>query len=71
METPIQAYDTHMQPPRLAKGVEDRMPALPSFLYGLQHVFVSNVWLDPLFIAAMVGMPLATAPYRTRSLGCF
>src|SRR5258708_2887862 len=37
------------------------MPLFQSFLYGLQHVFVSNVWLDPLFIAAMVGLPLAMA----------
>ncbi|KIL42351.1 uracil permease [Gordoniibacillus kamchatkensis] len=34
---------------------------LQNALLGLQHVFVSNVWLDPLFIAAMVGLPLAAA----------
>lgn len=41
------------------QGVEQRLPPLQNVLYGLQHVFVSNVWLDPIFIAAMVGMPLA------------
>ncbi|OPA81540.1 uracil permease [Paenibacillus selenitireducens] len=32
-----------------------------NILYGLQHVFVSNVWLDPIFVAAMVGLPVALA----------
>lgn len=36
--------------------VESRVGAPQSLLLGLQHVFVSNVWLDPLFIAAMIGM---------------
>jgi uracil-xanthine permease len=47
--------------PDLSRDIERKMPLFQSFLYGLQHVFVSNVWLDPLFIAAMVGMPLAMA----------
>jgi uracil-xanthine permease len=40
-------------------GIEEKMPPIKSFLYGLQHVFVSNVWLDPLFVAAMIGLPAA------------
>jgi xanthine/uracil permease len=39
----------------------ERPRALTNVLLGLQHVFVSNVWLDPLFIAAMIGLPLAAA----------
>src|SRR5262249_5376266 len=42
--------------------VEQHVGRLPSLLLGLQHIFVSNVWLDPLFIAAMIGMtPIATS----------
>jgi uracil-xanthine permease len=40
-------------------GIEEKMPPIKSLLYGLQHVFVSNVWLDPLFVAAMIGLPAA------------
>lgn len=28
-------------------------------LLGLQHVLVSNVWLDPVFVAGAIGLPLA------------
>ena len=28
-------------------------------LLGLQHVLVSNVWLDPVFVAGVIGLPLA------------
>lgn len=27
-------------------------------LAGLQHVFVSNVWLDPIYVAAAAGLSL-------------
>lgn len=40
---------------------DERPRPLQNAMLGLQHVFVSNVWLDPLFIAAMVGLPLAAA----------
>ncbi|MBM7652116.1 solute carrier family 23 protein [Neobacillus cucumis] len=40
-------------------GIDERLPGLRTFLYGLQHVFVSNVWLDPIFVAAMIGLPLS------------
>ena len=45
----------------LAVGVEEKLPPLRNFLYGIQHVFVSNVWLDPVFVAAMIGLPVALA----------
>ncbi|WP_207652408.1 solute carrier family 23 protein [Desulfosporosinus sp. FKB] len=47
--------------PVLTIGVEERLPPLRNVLYGLQHVFVSNVWLDPIFVAAMIGLPVALA----------
>lgn len=43
----------------LTIGVEDKLPPGKTFLLALQHVFVSNVWLDPVFVAAMIGLPLA------------
>lgn len=46
---------------RLTVGLEEKLPPLKGFMYGLQHVFVSNVWLDPVFVAAMIGLPLALA----------
>jgi uracil-xanthine permease len=39
-------------------GIDEKLPPVKSVLYGLQHVFVSNVWLDPIFVAAMIGLPL-------------
>ncbi|MDO7906468.1 solute carrier family 23 protein [Paenibacillus sp. JX-17] len=41
--------------------VEEKLSPSRTLLYGVQHVFVSNVWLDPLFIAAAAGLPLALA----------
>jgi uracil-xanthine permease len=43
----------------LTVGVEEKLPPVKSLLYALQHVFVSNVWLDPVFVASMIGLPLA------------
>ena len=28
-------------------------------LLGFQHVLVSNVWLDPVFVAGAIGLPIA------------
>ncbi|HYK74537.1 MAG TPA: solute carrier family 23 protein [Pseudoneobacillus sp.] len=42
-------------------GIDEKLPPIKNFLYGLQHVFVSNVWLDPIFVAAMIGLPFAMA----------
>lgn len=35
-------------------------------LLGLQHVLVSNVWLDPVFVAGAIGLPLASSPAWSR-----
>ncbi|WP_257967945.1 solute carrier family 23 protein [Peribacillus deserti] len=43
----------------IAVGIDEKLPPVKAFLYGLQHVFVSNVWLDPIFVAAMIGLPLS------------
>ncbi|TWE08054.1 NCS2 family nucleobase:cation symporter-2 [Neobacillus bataviensis] len=40
-------------------GLEEKLPAWKTFLYALQHICVSNVWLDPIFVAAMIGLPLS------------
>ena len=40
-------------------GLEEKLPPFKTFLYALQHVGVSNVWLDPIFVAAMIGLPLS------------
>jgi len=40
-------------------GLEERLPAWKTFFYALQHICVSNVWLDPIFVAAMIGLPLS------------
>jgi uracil-xanthine permease len=45
----------------LTVGVEEKLPFGKNLLYGLQHVFVSNVWLDPVFVAALIGLPMALA----------
>ncbi|MCP3027665.1 solute carrier family 23 protein [Halobacillus sp. A5] len=42
----------------LTVGVEEKLSPAKGFLYGLQHVFVSNVWLDPIYVAALIGLPL-------------
>ncbi|GGD55517.1 uracil-xanthine permease family protein [Paenibacillus nasutitermitis] len=48
-------------PVYLTVGVEEKLPVHKTVLYGLQHVFVSNVWLDPVFVAALIGLPMALA----------
>ncbi|MFC7393615.1 solute carrier family 23 protein [Scopulibacillus cellulosilyticus] len=42
-------------------GLEEKLSPVRGFLYGLQHVFVSNVWLDPVFVTAMIGLSFALA----------
>jgi uracil-xanthine permease len=45
----------------LTLGLEDR-PALPqAVIMGFQHVLVSNVWLDPVFVAAVGGLSAGLA----------
>lgn len=49
------------RPADLTLGLEDR-PALPQAIaLGFQHVLVSNVWLDPVFVAAVGGLSGALA----------
>lgn len=40
------------------KGTSGRLTP-KNVLLGLQHVLVSNVWLDPVFVAGAIGLPLA------------
>lgn len=40
-------------------GSEEKLSPAKGFFYGVQHVFVSNVWLDPVFVTVMIGLPLA------------
>lgn len=56
-----EVQDENLGLPALTIGVEEKLPPLRNFFYGLQHVFVSNVWLDPVFVAAMIGLPVALA----------
>ncbi|WP_160725625.1 solute carrier family 23 protein [Bacillus sp. USDA818B3_A] len=49
-------------------GIDERLSRLKTFLYGLQHVFVSNVWLDPIFVAAMIGLPLSQSANIVNSI---
>ena len=48
-------------PTGLTVGLEDR-PSMPAAVaLGFQHVLVSNVWLDPVFVAAVGGLSAALA----------
>ena len=42
--------------PTLTMGLEDRPSAPQAVALGFQHVLVSNVWLDPVFVAAVGGL---------------
>ena len=35
-------------------------------LLGFQHVLVSNVWLDPVFVAGAIGLPIALSWFACR-----
>src|SRR5207253_9943184 len=59
----LMAADVAAERPRstLTLGLEDR-PALPqAVVMGFQHVLVSNVWLDPVFVAAVGGLSAGLA----------
>jgi NCS2 family nucleobase:cation symporter-2 len=45
----------------LTIGLEERPPMPQAVALGLQHVLVSNVWLDPVFVAAVGGLSAALA----------
>jgi NCS2 family nucleobase:cation symporter-2 len=42
-------------------GLEDRPPLPQALALGVQHVLVSNVWLDPVFVAAAGGLSVSLA----------
>lgn len=48
-----------MENEKIVIGIDEKLSPAKGILYGLQHVFVSNVWLDPIFVAAMIGLPLS------------
>jgi len=45
----------------LTLGLEERPPLPQAVALGFQHVLVSNVWLDPVFVAAVGGLSAALA----------
>src|ERR671932_799579 len=49
------------RPATLTLGLEDRPPLPQAVVLGLQHVLVSNVWLDPVFVAAVGGLSAGLA----------
>lgn len=52
---------TSARPAGLTLGLEERPPLASAVALGLQHVLVSNVWLDPVFVAAAAGLALPLA----------
>jgi uracil-xanthine permease len=53
------ADTTEARPTGLTLGLEER-PSMPEAVaLGFQHVLVSNVWLDPVFVAAVAGLSAA------------
>ncbi|MBM7691670.1 NCS2 family nucleobase:cation symporter-2 [Peribacillus deserti] len=55
----MEQKEINLNPQEITVDIEEKLPPFKTFLYGLQHVFVSNVWLDPIFVAAMIGLPLS------------
>jgi xanthine/uracil permease len=47
---------TKARPPGLILGLEERPNPPQAIALGFQHVLVSNVWLDPVFVAAVAGL---------------
>ena len=45
----------------LTLGLEDQPPLPQAVVMGFQHVLVSNVWLDPVFVAAVGGLSTGLA----------
>lgn len=48
-----------MSQPSVQSGSDSKKLTPKNVLLGLQHVLVSNVWLDPVFVAGAIGLPLA------------
>ena len=53
------ASSTEARPAGLTMGLEERPPLPQAVALGVQHVLVSNVWLDPVFVAAVGGLSAA------------
>lgn len=49
------------RPAGLTLGLEERPPLPSAVALGFQHVLVSNVWLDPVFVAAVAGLSAVLA----------
>jgi len=49
------------RPAGLTLGLEEKPPLPQAVALGFQHVLVSNVWLDPVFVAAVGGLSVALA----------
>ena len=62
-ETTQAAPSRNAEPTRNAKETTTertvKKATMKNTLLGLQHVLVSNVWLDPVFVAGAIGLPLA------------
>jgi uracil-xanthine permease len=61
IEAPAANRPPQPAPAGLAIGLEERPPVPQSVALGLQHVLVSNVWLDPVFVAAVGGLSASLA----------
>jgi len=55
----VTASSTEARPAGLTMGLEERPPLPQAVALGVQHVLVSNVWLDPVFVAAVGGLSAA------------
>jgi NCS2 family nucleobase:cation symporter-2 len=56
------AIDVELAPSSaLSVGLEERPPLPQAIALGFQHVLVSNVWLDPVFVAAVGGLSAGLA----------
>ena len=45
-----------MSQPSVQNGSDSKKLTPKNVLLGLQHVLVSNVWLDPVFVAGAIGL---------------
>ncbi len=56
------------RPAGLTLGLEERPPLPQAVALGFQHVLVSNVWLDPVFVAAVGGLSAALSANLVNSI---
>ncbi len=60
-DPPDRPETTEARPAGLTLGLEEKPPVPQAIALGFQHVLVSNVWLDPVFVAAVGGLSVALA----------